>query len=621
MVSLREAEKSYRLERRQGWYISRVSIQNVIRVLVQTFLLQAQLRCRVVLMNLPRPDASDELIAYLDEVGSSANGWGAISIELQKRLDVDTETVALKQAFDLILKRTTGHESKSPPAFVMPNGRDLPRPCSELPKEVAALWASTASRLSSPAPRARLHHLLYECQYGNKREHAQKGAEAYLELGAGSWDLLGRVRCLCWALKLFAQVKDLGVKRVTPLLVALVDEGLNCEPPNAGAALDSLEALLEDGGDDLNLPELFHHSKERFSSNYIVLQKIINLQEKMPEGDPEVISRLRREGIEAMIADATGKPGGARMGLLSNAAKLATKYHFGDLVTRATTMMQQVPGEELGLTTSQVVGSVPGEVIEGVIRSIVNRDSFADVLRAAVTAGSPTGDLDNNRRAMKTFAEQAPFASSTARAQVREDGLPLYTPTSEEEVVDQQLARIEILRLQAWGEIIVLVLESSLARFSPSQDEITDILQELPHVSAPVAHSLARAILDFGSGLYEEAATVAMPRIESLVRELCEATERLEFRVQRDQKDRPSIPGQYPQLGALLPKLKDKIDPSWYRFFQTFLVSPSGLNFRNELLHGNVDEVTRSYSALTILGSLYLTLVGLMPAPANPVGD
>lgn len=102
-----------------------------------------------------------------------------------------------------------------------------------------------------------------------------------------------------------------------------------------------------------------------------------------------------------------------------------------------------------------------------------------------------------------------------------------------------------------------------------------------------------------------------MPRIETLLRVLCKEKNVLRFRVQRDQRQGPSTRGQYPQLGVLLGQLHPWLDPSWYRFLWTFLVSPFGHNFRNELLHGFTDEVTPAESALTVLAALRLALVPL----------
>jgi hypothetical protein len=176
---------------------------------------------------------------------------------------------------------------------------------------------------------------------------------------------------------------------------------------------------------------------------------------------------------------------------------------------------------------------------------------------------------------------------------------------------------MEIIGLGMGGEVTARVLEEALARFSPSEDDLMSILQSLPHVSASIARSLARALLNVQHESFEEATTVAMPRIESLVRALCQEKGVLRYRVQRDQKDGPSIRGQYPQLGALLVQLRPWMDRSWDRFLWTFLVSPFGPNLRNELLHGYTEEVTRSHAALTILAALRLALVPVSSDPAT----
>ena len=111
-----------------------------------------------------------------------------------------------------------------------------------------------------------------------------------------------------------------------------------------------------------------------------------------------------------------------------------------------------------------------------------------------------------------------------------------------------------------------------------------------------------------------------MPRIETLVRSLCDEKKVLRFRVQRDNKQGRSTRGQFPQLGALLGQLRPWLDPSWYRFFWTFLVSPFGFNFRNELLHGYVDEVGPGHASLTLLAALRLALVPVAPDSAKDVG-
>lgn len=77
------------------------------------------------------------------------------------------------------------------------------------------------------------------------------------------------------------------------------------------------------------------------------------------------------------------------------------------------------------------------------------------------------------------------------------------------------------------------------------------------------------------------------------------------YRVQREH-----APGTYPGLGALLPQLLERgLDESWYRYFRTLLSAPNGWNFRNEALHGFVDDVGSPGAGLVLIAVLYLTLL------------
>ena len=151
-----------------------------------------------------------------------------------------------------------------------------------------------------------------------------------------------------------------------------------------------------------------------------------------------------------------------------------------------------------------------------------------------------------------------------------------------------------------------------LERFDATEADLTGILSQGALVSAPTAASIARAFCHYRRGDAEAAAHVVAPRIEAMAR--AALVDAPIFRVQR-QRTR----GQYPQLGALLAKLGDRLDASWVRFLQTFLVSPHGPNFRNELLHGFIDEVHPVQASLVLLGALYLASLTAVPAPTAEV--
>jgi hypothetical protein len=62
---------------------------------------------------------------------------------------------------------------------------------------------------------------------------------------------------------------------------------------------------------------------------------------------------------------------------------------------------------------------------------------------------------------------------------------------------------------------------------------------------------------------------------------------------------------------------KVSLNESWYRFLHTYLASVVGANIRNELLHGFVDEITESASALILTAALYLAVLSEGTETAN----
>ena len=128
-----------------------------------------------------------------------------------------------------------------------------------------------------------------------------------------------------------------------------------------------------------------------------------------------------------------------------------------------------------------------------------------------------------------------------------DDGLARYTSTSDDDRIDEQLARAEGISLGMAGPVTARMIEEALTRFSPGIDDLVQLIKVFPHVTEPAARSVAKALLAFQHGDYEAAATMAMPRIETLVRALCDEKSVLRFRPQRDQRQGPSTRGQYPR--------------------------------------------------------------------------
>jgi hypothetical protein len=292
------------------------------------------------------------------------------------------------------------------------------------------------------------------------------------------------------------------------------------------------------------------------------------------------------------------------MKALEDAAQLATKYGLTDLVEQATSSMQQMSPADLGFQTFEMTGSLPGVVIDGIVATVVDQPSLPEALGAFVTTVPPTGDIRQNTALIEQLAVQAPFTVGLPVTQVGTDGLPRYTSNTEAERHDTTLARIEVMRLGVGGAIAARQLLGTLERFRPTAGELSSLLASQKQVEVPVAESLAQSFLDFQVGRFDAAAAVATPKIETLIRARLLHQGNLQFRVQRGQNR-----GQYPQLGRMLLTAQPSLDPSWYRFLWTFLISPYGPNYRNELLHGFINTVDKSDAALVLLAATHLALV------------
>jgi hypothetical protein len=303
------------------------------------------------------------------------------------------------------------------------------------------------------------------------------------------------------------------------------------------------------------------------------------------------------------------------MAFLEDAARLADRYGIADLVAVATEEMQNITMEDLDFQVFSATAEIPAEVVDAHVSSLIEHESLKLVYEALAKTDPPTGKLEVNLRSSEQLAQEAPLSSLFPTKLISKDALPTITATSEGDKEDERLARIEVMGLGLGAEVTGRVLDGAFQRFDPSEDQLVQSIMGLPHVAEPVARSIARALVAFSQGSWEAAATLATPRIETLVRAMCDEKGLLQFRTQRDSKEGRSTRGQFPQLGALLSQLKPWVNPSWFRYLWTYLVSPFGPNFRNELLHGYVDDVYRPAAALSILAALHLALV---PMPDEP---
>ena len=269
--------------------------------------------------------------------------------------------------------------------------------------------------------------------------------------------------------------------------------------------------------------------------------------------------------------------------------------------------MQTAGPPELARIQVEIPSTITPEQVEEYIGSMVGGTWWESVMRLLAN-GPPTGDVDRNRKTAAELGREHPLQALFPKVRLGGDGLPRYSAQSNDDKLDDQLTDIEIMGLQLYGPLVAEALRRVGAAFDPTVEDVVEALGAV-RCDGATAALIARVVCRFNAGDYEAAAYTGLPLVERLSRTLLLAVDSPLYRVQRER-----APGTYPGLGALLPQLAERgLDESWYRFLRTLLSAPNGWNFRNEALHGFVDDVGATGAGLVLIAVLYLTFVHPKP--------
>lgn len=564
------------------------------------------------MMALPEAVPNDGLLAALKIAAHTTPRWNEAAEALRRRQSEaeDIQAGWLMTAFDYVVIRRNSEKVPVGYAFMEAHSIDgvcYPMPLFHVPAEIRALWSETAERAMSPVYLARLHHLLFELREGNVGDHARRAAAAYLELGTGPWHRLDRITCLYWAGQILHQTKNHnGARQIVPPLLRIAQDSLAETKPEPGVALSALEILTREDPDNDALPALLDQARSTYTAPWLVA-KTIEMQKVVWSKNRDCNVQLQRELGQYLFDYAALYQGMMRMVHMETAAQFAKKHGYQDLERQATDAMQAIPSDALGLTRNVISISMDEGIVDAWVKCFTDLASLADAFALLAVQEPPTGDKERNSVAAGDVVEAASFHQTMPKVYLGDDGLARYTAVDEADKEDEQLAAIEMMNLPVAGDITARIMTALLDRFQPTLEDLYQILTVQPHVTESTASTIGKAFLAYSSGRFEEAAGLAMPKIESLVRARLETMGGLHFRVQQD-KTR----AQYPTLRSLLSDLKPALDPSWHRYFRTFLVSPFGRNYRNELLHGFLEGTTQQDATLLLVAALHLALA---PAP------
>jgi hypothetical protein len=494
------------------------------------------------------------------------------------------------------------------------DGSRYPPDLPDVPDDVSTLWDRCSKVVTAPLSRARLHDLCFEGHWGDVGPHAFAAAEAHLDLAAKiSGDALGQAK----ATEALAQVaslrRALSLERKTrrtdletsgqEAFIAAIRRLLATEDFDVGHALVLVEAAIEENVSDDEIDDLLIRLRGE-DRDVFFTARVIGEQIVRAAGDDAEKLRLQRELVERWIQEAESSDPARRVWHLTTAADAARNFGLSDLQAEITVKLQETSIEDHGLVRRRVEVPIDQAAAEAYVQEFVDKEDWREALLALLDGIPPSGGAPQNRAAADAMPTIAPLAASLPTTLLGADGLPRFTAVTEEDKAALRLSKQELSKIQILGSLTDEVLRRIGDKWAPiPEDELTQFLSESPHVRDAVAGSLARAFNYYFNDEFEAATYIATPRIESLVRDLVVLVNEPAYRLQRGR-----TPGQYAGLGALLPILVEQgMDESWVRYLQTLLSGVTGMNYRNDLLHGFVDDVHSGNAALVLVAALFMT--------------
>ena len=213
---------------------------------------------------------------------------------------------------------------------------------------------------------------------------------------------------------------------------------------------------------------------------------------------------------------------------------------------------------------------------------------------------------DSELPALRWLGKSAPLTINDTKGQ------PIRLLDKEESQIQWNCTRAACLR----ARMLAILLDEMLTRigstYRPDPDTASAAFRA-EFVSERDAGILARALRYYWDRRYEDAARVALPSIETVIRSLAQATQGSSYVEPQAGRD-----GRESTLGRLISLLPESL-PALFRWdLRTILTDPLGLNLRNVHLHGLAEAEPKHDTAIILCTAARLTLIHTTPQHSLP---
>jgi len=497
-----------------------------------------------------------------------------------------------------------------------------PTPLEHIDEETLAIWADAYDRIDDPLIRARFGDLLWERKVRPRPDiRARDAFDSYLVLAQRvGWHGIQRAHALFRALDLGLLLNDDAlVRTVVNRIVTAARESMGRQPAEPGVALRLIASLvrLRDEPDPALVDSLLEEASRIYAEDPFNYEVVLNLQITRVRSDPDRVAALAREKIRSWRALAEKTEGILRLSHLQHALEIARTQGLREEMDEMRVAAEQTATGGLDLKTISAGIEMPVEDLDAFLDGFFHGDDWPDWL-SRFGAHCPIHPASGQtRRFVDELMQRTPLQFRVTGIILSEDhGIPLKLLRSVEEHREYKITEHESRLITFWSLFAADILDRVAAQNRPSVEELTRYFTTSV-ISADVAERITASLDHYWSGRFDEALFVLLPRLETIIRELCR---QLGLVIAREPIGEES--GGFLTLGSLIPALRGALHSEDHRMYlYHLLIDTLSVNLRNRGLHGLLARGDRQTAALAIHAACFLRLLHVAPTAPTAVGE
>lgn len=566
-------------------------------------------------VHVVRDIADDDLRTLLADACSSAAGADFESVvtvadrlrQVAQGEDDPIRALIAALEYHLVIDPGQRGDSSAFGPMIEANGKAYPAPVSrinDIDAGILPLWERAEGSAPLSLVAARFADLLWEARFGDRPYlWARRAVDHYLSAAVSVFGSPIEIsESLRRALEVATEVND--ADRVAAVLRALVDlarSAIDCAENLPGVALPILELLAGRKRDaPLDLAHLIDDAVARYRADPWNFEAALNIKARLSAADDR--GALREAQVAAFSDLARRSEGLVKYAHFQHAIELATEHGLRSEAEALRREVEELPQDALELKTISAEVELPRDALERFIHGVVGDDDLPSAL-ARFGSHVPTGLPEDNASFVRELMREHPLQFLFTKMVLGPDNSLIKAVQTPEDHEEHALLEHELHRIQVFSVFALDMLARMRARYGDLSDHASWFESEL--IAPDVAQAIHRALRLFEGGDYDSSASVLVPRLERIVREIARACG---LTITRS-PDRAGRPGGVKPLGELLSALQSHLDEATRRYLRALLSEITGLNIRNRISHGLVDAVSDREAAMLIHAACHLRLL------------